>query len=205
VQTWTFLREFVRKPANLGSIVPSSPVLADKVVEAADIPRGGRVVELGAGTGPITEALLRRHPHLDLLALEPTPSLAASLRRRFPELDLREERADRHLRALVAQSGPGEVDRVVSGLPWTLWPRELQVEVLRGVVDVLAEDGRFLTYTYLVSQARPAGRAFRALLAEAFETVWHTEVVWRNVPPAVVLVADRPRRSWLRTMDAADG
>lgn len=191
--TWTFLRQFLKNPTRLGSVIPSSQALARKVVEVADISDEHVVIELGAGTGPVTRTLLEHHPDLALVAFEPTRELSKVLVREVPGVDLCSAYADRDLRQHLVQRGWTRADRIVSGLPWTMWEPELQDEVLRGVVDALDEGGRFLTYTYVSSQARPAGRRFRRRLGRYFGKVWHTPVVWANVPPALMLVAEQPR------------
>jgi phospholipid N-methyltransferase len=194
LQRWTFLREFVRDPARVGSVTPSSRQLADLVVRCADLRRGQAVVELGAGTGPVTQAILRRHPDVDLLAVEPSEKLAGHLRERFPGLQVREAFADRALPRLVDAWGHPHVDRVVSGLPWTLWTTAEQDEVLAGITAALGPDGRFVTYTYVSAHLSPKGRQFRRRLRKWFRSVRRTDVLWANVPPAFVLVADGPIR-----------
>lgn len=190
----TFLREFLLRPTSLGSVTPSSPALASRVVDLADLGPGNIVVELGAGTGPITEVLVRRHPDAQLLAFEPNPSLAKVFRQRLPGVALREARAGADLGTVVQRWAGRPADVVVSGLPWTMWEEELQRQVLAGIVGALGPRGRFLTYTYVSSHAGPAGARFRRVLGEHFDLVWSSQVVWSNLPPAVILVGDRPRR-----------
>lgn len=190
----TFLREFVRAPARLGSVTPSSRALADHVIDVSDVRTGHAVVELGAGTGPVTRRLLERYPDLSLLAFEPTAPLAEVLRKKFPGLEVRQQYADRTLPRIAAAWGHPRVDRVVSGLPWTMWPADVQDEVLAGITGALADDGRFVTYSYVSSQASLAGRRFRDRLECWFHRVERSPVLWKNLPPAVVLVGVGPRR-----------
>ncbi len=189
------LAAFVRTPDRIGSVWPTSPALAERVVQAAALGKDGVVVELGAGTGPVTDAIRRAHPTARLVALEPDRALFAALVASRPGLCAVPCAAGRDLPRVLASVDVGPVDRVVSGLPWTLWDASTQAGVLDGVVAALQPDGRFVTYVYLSGEGRPASRAFKALLASRFERVWHTETVWRNLPPAVVLVADGPRAS----------
>ncbi len=184
-----FLRAFLRDPVTIGAIAPSGPELAARMVESAAIEPGHGVVELGAGTGPMTEALLARHPENPLLVLEPEPDLAAVLRARFPGLRV-EERFAQDLPQLVESWGH-RVDRVVSSLPWAIWSPKLQREILAAVLDVLEPEGRMVTFTYWHAQPLPAARRFRALLEEHFPRVTRSPVAWRNLPPAFVFVCDR--------------
>ncbi|MCA9573131.1 MAG: hypothetical protein KC656_35085, partial [Myxococcales bacterium] len=126
--------------------------------------------------------------------LEPAPHLATLLRRKVPGATVLERRADRTLPDVVAGWGHPQVDRVVSGLPWTMWPEAVQAEVLSGITACLAPDGRFVTYSYLNAQFSPAGSRFRDTLEQWFDHVWRSPVEWRNVPPAMVVVGEGPRR-----------
>lgn len=195
MSSWTFFREFVRRPTQVGSVIPSSKALARSVVDAAAIAPGQVVVELGAGTGPITSEIVARAPGTPLLCLEPAPDLARKLRHAVPGAMVLERKADRTLPDVVAGWGHPRVDRVVSGLPWTMWPAELQEEVLSGITSALAPHGRFVTYSYLNAQLSPSGLRFRDTLDQWFRHVWRSPVQWRNVPPAVVVVGDGPLRA----------
>jgi len=82
---------------------------------------------------------------------------------------------------------------IVSGLPWAAFSSEVQLDLLRAVVRSLRPDGAFTTFAY--THARPLGPAirFRHRLGLAFEEVVPSRTVWRNLPPAFVYHARRPR------------
>lgn len=182
----TFLREFLRDPVRLGAVAPSGRQLARQMVDAANIDDGQVVVELGAGTGPMTSEILARGLDIRFLALEPNPTLAGLLRARFPTLDL-DARPAQDLGAILAERGWGRADRVVSSLPWAIWSGSVQREVLDAVRAALAPGGRLVTFSYLHSQALPNAFAFRRHLVERFEHVAVASVAWANLPPALVL------------------
>jgi phospholipid N-methyltransferase len=187
----TFLREFLKDPVMLGAVAPSGPELARTVVEAADLRPGQLVVELGAGTGPMTAEILRQRPEGPFVALEPNPQLAAALRARFPQVRV-EERFAHELPAILAVMDPERrADRVVSSLPWAIWSPERQEEALGAVLAILAPAGRMVTFAYLHSQALPAARRFRAALEARFSRVSTTRTAWRNLPPAFAFVCER--------------
>lgn len=197
MSTLTFLKQFLRTPSQVGSVVPSSPALARFVVDCAELEPDHAVVELGAGTGPVTEVLRTRVADDQILAFEPQDALAAVLCQRFPGVTLRQDFAGADLADHTASWGHPQVHRVVSGLPWTMWPKHVQDPVFEGIVDALAPDGRFLTYTYVHSQMMPAARMMRTQLDRYFGEVRRSRVLWANVPPAVVMICDRPRKDVL--------
>ncbi len=188
----TFLREFVKDPVQLGAVAPSGPALARLMVEAADLRPEHVVVELGAGTGPMTAEILRARPEGPFVSLEPNPALAEGLRAAFPGVRV-EQRYAQELRAILDEMGQARADRVVSSLPWAIWSEELQAEVFAAILSVLAEDGRMVTFAYVHALWLPAAKRLRAALEARFESVSTTRVAWLNLPPALVYVCDRPK------------
>jgi phospholipid N-methyltransferase len=182
--------EFLRHPMRTGALTESSRYLADAASSGLGLERARLVVELGPGTGVVTRAILAKIPAgATLTAIELNPRLAEQVR-----AGLKDDRltvvdgSAVDIRELVADP----VDAVVSGLPWTLMPAELQSRTLDAVAGALASDGRFSTYTYVTAVWTPPGRRFAAELARRFQAVQRGAIVWRNVPPAFVY------RAWLR-------
>ncbi len=189
---WLFLKEFARNPGQLGAVTPSSRKLAESVVAAAGLTDEQIIVELGAGTGPFTRAVREAVPSATFVALEPSEPMAKRLREQMPDLDV-DGRYASELRAILSDRELPHCDRVISGLPWAVFPDEAQRQTLRAVCDCLTPDGRFVTFQYVHSQVLPAARKFRALLDEHFERVQKSEVTWRNVPPAFLFVCEGAR------------
>ena len=192
MSAWTFLREFLRDPAKVGALAPSGRALAELEVGAAGIEPGHVVVELGAGTGPMTAALLEHHSDNLLICLEPADELADCLEQRFPSLRVH-RRFAQDLPDILAEVGATKVDRVVSSLPWAAWSSTLQDAVFEGIEAVLAPDGRMVTFTYAHTAVLPNARRFRSKLHEHFDSVHTTRIAWANIPPAFVYVCDTPR------------
>ncbi len=182
----------MRDPVALGAVAPSGVALARLEVGAAGIRPADVVIELGAGTGPMTAEIVRSHPMNPLMSLEPNPVLASQLRTRFPLVRV-EERYAQDLPQLCADWGHPRVDRVVCCLPWAIWPDALQASVFDAVIQVMQHDARMVTFQYFHSQFLPAAKRFRAVLDTRFESVTRTDVAMANVPPAFVYVCDRPR------------
>ncbi|MBA8925464.1 phospholipid N-methyltransferase [Kutzneria viridogrisea] len=187
-----FLSALRRRPAAIGAIAPSGPTLAGLLASVAPSTGEPVVVELGPGTGSATRALGRRLPATARhLAVEIDGELVEHLRTAHPGLEVVHGDAA-HLAKLLAERDVQQVDAVISGLPWALFPEELQRAILEQVGAVLAPGGAFATFAYV--HALPMGRArrFRALLAESFDEVIVTRVVWANVPPAISYICRRP-------------
>ena len=189
-----FAREFVRSPLDVAAVAPSSPALAEQV--STPVPESGDpvVVELGAGTGAFSAAIQRRLGGRGRhIAVEINPRLAAWLRKRHPDLEVVVADA-RELGQILADRSL-TADVVVSGLPWSAYrtagPRPLH----RLLADSLAADGVLTQVGYASTRwAAPARRQVRDLRA-VFEEVMTSRTVWRNLPPAVVHYARRPRRA----------
>jgi phosphatidylethanolamine/phosphatidyl-N-methylethanolamine N-methyltransferase len=188
-----FLRQWLRAPGQTGAIAPSSPQLARAI--STSIPEHGNpvVVELGAGTGPFTAEIQRklagRGRHL---AVEVNPKLARLLRSRFEQTEVIEDDA-RHLPSLLLERGLSHADIVISSLPWTVFAPATQELLLNAVIDVLTPSSVFSTFAYAHAAPLAGARRFRELSARHFEEVIPSRTVWRNLPPAFVLHARRPR------------
>jgi phosphatidylethanolamine/phosphatidyl-N-methylethanolamine N-methyltransferase len=188
-----FLAQWLRTPGQIGAIAPSSSRLAHAISTA--IPEHGDpvVVELGAGTGPFTTEIQRRLAGRGRhVAVEVNPTLAQLLRDRFTQTEVIEGDA-RLLPSLLDERGLRHADVVISSLPWTIFEPAAQDLLLQAVLDVLAPHSVFSTFAYLHAAPMPGARRFRELSARHFEEVISSRTVWRNLPPAFVLHARRPR------------
>ncbi|MFC7587982.1 class I SAM-dependent methyltransferase [Nonomuraea antimicrobica] len=182
----------VRKQGVVGAVAPSSPSLARALT--AVVPSSGTpvVVELGPGTGSISEAIrCRLAPGSRQIGIDVEPSMVAHLRRAKPWLEVIHGDAA-ELGALLATAGVTRADAVVSTLPWSLFPGPRQLRILHEIGRVLAPGAAFTTVTYLHAVPLLRARAFRRRLRSAFEEVLTTGPVWRNLPPAMMYVCRRP-------------
>lgn len=144
-----FLRGFLQEPSQVGSIIPSSRFLEQRIVEAADLPAARRVVELGPGTGGTTQTFLRHlGPDARLLSIELSPYFHELL----DEID--DPRFINHLGSaadlteILAQHGMEQPDVVISGIPFSKMPHAVATRVAQAVKDSLAENGRFVAYQF---------------------------------------------------------
>lgn len=188
MQWFAFFRQWLKNPLRMASVAPSGRQLAQLMLSA--LPRNARhVIELGAGTGVITEALIRHGIRPSrLLAVEMNATLHAMLHRRFPEVHLACADA-RHLAELVARCGwpdASRADAVLSSLGLLAMPVELQRDILVAAFDALQPEGVFVQYTYGLGS--PLAEEVREQLGLRCERIG---LAWRNLPPARVFVYSR--------------
>jgi phosphatidylethanolamine/phosphatidyl-N-methylethanolamine N-methyltransferase len=188
--TALFLKRWLRNPFSMGAVVPSGRLLSEAMARTtlAEMKgRDGHVVELGAGTGEVTKALLAAGIPADRLALvEREPELASFLRRHFTGPKIVEGDAAR-LPKILAEQGIGSVSAVVSSLPLLSLPAEVVRGIVHGVFEALPRGAALVQFTYGPSQPVP-----RALIQELRLVGARGPRIWRNVPPAVVWTFRRP-------------
>ena len=178
--TTLFLREWFAHPQRIGAIAPSSPRLAAAM--ARWIPRNpdSYVLELGPGTGPVTEALLKRGLREDrLIAIEFNPALAAALQKKYPRAHIIAGDAW-HMDDLLEKISVTAVGAVISSLPLLNFT-PAQVLALAGKIrGVLEPQGRWVQFSYQINKKRTRGGDNFNLVA--------SQLVWLNLPPARVSV-----------------
>ena len=171
-----FFQGFLRKPMQVGSIIPSSRFLERRIARAAGIGRARLVVELGPGTGGTTRALLRQmRSDAKLLAIEIDPDFVSVLRRlnHDPRLIVHEGSAT-DVRQILAKHELGAPDVILSGIPFSTMPRPLGRDIIRSVHESLEPGGVFVAY-----QVRDR---VKILGSEVFGRA-RTDMVLLNVPP----------------------
>ncbi len=180
-----FFLQWLRQPARVGAVVPSGPALAAALAAAlvAEIDTGapGAVVELGAGTGRVTGALLDAGVAPgQLVAVERDTTFCALLRERFPGVRVVSGDATA-LEQLVRQAGVGPVKAVASSLPLLSMTGQERRAVLTQIAGVLGTGGVLVQYTY-----GPAAPVPPELGAELGMIGVRISWVFANLPPAAV-------------------
>jgi phosphatidylethanolamine/phosphatidyl-N-methylethanolamine N-methyltransferase len=182
--TALFLKRWLRRPLAIGAVVPSGRLLAEAMAgtAVANLAAGdGHVVELGAGTGEVTRALLTKGIATDrLTVVERDPELAHFLQRNFVGPRVIEGDASK-LPRLLAEHGVAAVAAVVSSLPLLSLPAGLVTDIVTGVFEVLPRGGALVQFTYGPKPPIPADLRRRLSLDGS-----HGPRIWRNVPPAMV-------------------
>jgi phosphatidylethanolamine/phosphatidyl-N-methylethanolamine N-methyltransferase len=175
-----FIRSWIERPLSIGAVTPSGKPLARTMARYVDPASDGPVVELGPGTGPVTEALVEAGVSPSrLILVEFNPSFCRILHSRYPEATLVQGDAygmRRLLETLLLQPAAA----VVSGLPLVTKPIRERLRLIRDAFDLMVPGAPFVQFTYSV--ASPLPKRIGGFSAEA------SERIWMNIPPARVWV-----------------
>lgn len=172
-----FLKRWLANPLQMGSVIPSSPALCQRI--AAHISRGPEevVLELGAGTGVISRALLAAGvPAERLVVVEIVRDMADHLRAVLPGVTVIQGDAFDLPRALPERLH-GKIGTAICGIPLVMLPFEQQQRFVDAVESVAPGKG-FLLYSYCITSPLP----YRKLGLSAKREAWTA----RNIPPASV-------------------
>ncbi len=145
-----FLRGFLNRPKEVGSIIPSSRFLEKRIVNTAGLANAKLAIELGPGTGGTTKALLREMaPDAKLLAIEINPDFVKLLKKtlRDPRLIVHEGSAA-DIPAALDKYGLEQPEVILSGIPFSTMDLKLGMSILRSVHAALSVDGRFVAYQF---------------------------------------------------------
>jgi phosphatidylethanolamine/phosphatidyl-N-methylethanolamine N-methyltransferase len=175
-----FLRSWIEKPLHVGAVMPSGRLLARTMAHYVDPYAEGPVVELGPGTGAITNALIERGVDQERLVLvEYNPGFCALLRDRYPQAKVVQGDAYT-LRDTLWNVLSAPATAVVSGLPLVTKPMMTRLKLIRDAFASLAPGAPFVQFTYAV--VPPIPKSLPGVSTEA------SERIWMNLPPARVWV-----------------
>ncbi|HZP70119.1 MAG TPA: methyltransferase [Pseudolabrys sp.] len=175
-----FIRSWIEKPISTGAVMPSSRVLARAMARYVDPRSHGPVIELGPGTGPVTEALVRRGVDATrLILVEFNPDFCRLLRTRYPAATVVQGDAYR-LRRLLDGYVQEPAAAIVSGLPLVTKPLRTRLRLISDAMTLLAHGAPFVQFTY--AMLPPIPKELSGVRAES------SELIWMNLPPARVWV-----------------
>ncbi|HVY70760.1 MAG TPA: methyltransferase domain-containing protein [Verrucomicrobiae bacterium] len=176
----------MQSPSVTGAVCASSPFLARRLTSAVNLNQARSVLEVGPGSGAITEWLVRQMPaRARLTTIEINPRFAELIRLRFPSVAVICGGVE-ELAGYMRRNKMEPFDCVVSSLPWTSFEKDLQSDILDQVYQALRPGGEMATYAYYGFHWLPAGSSFRQQLRNRFQQVKSSPVVWANLPPAFV-------------------
>ncbi|MBS0245965.1 MAG: methyltransferase domain-containing protein [Proteobacteria bacterium] len=173
-----FFRTWFEKPIRTGAVMPSGKALARRMARCVDPNSTGPVIELGPGTGPVTEALVQHG--IDpkrLILVEFDPDFCRLLRTRYPEATVVQGDAYR-LRRLLGGIVREPAAAVVSGLPLMTKPPRTRLRLISDAMALLKPGAPFVQFTYAMGS--PIPKDLGAIKGEP------SELIWLNVPPARV-------------------
>jgi phospholipid N-methyltransferase len=179
---WMFFRGFIKHPVMVGSVIPSSKLLIDKMLSPVDWQNCKLFVEYGPGVGTFTQHILDRlAPDATLLTIDTNSDFTEFLNGKFTDSRLQAvtgSAAD--VRQIMAERGFQEADYILSGLPFSTLPPGVGPKIAEQTAAALRIGGAFLVY-----QFSPKVRQF---IAPHFERI-DKGFEWRNIPPATLFWA----------------
>jgi phospholipid N-methyltransferase len=179
--TTLFLQELVNAPRQVGAILPSSKKLA--VAMARWLPTQGDsyALELGPGTGVVTQALLERGLREDrLIAIEKSPKMADHLRSRFPRAIIITGDAFELDELLAKEAAGKKIGVVFSSLPLLNFEAHIADALAKKIRALLPPQGKLVQYSYHLGNQQPKAAAHFKNVA--------SHLIWLNLPPARVSV-----------------
>jgi phospholipid N-methyltransferase len=185
LQQWgMFFRQFVKHPGMIGSIIPSSATLVNRMLDQVDWQNVRLFVEYGPGVGTFTQAILDRlHPDATLLAIDLNLDFVAYLEAQFDDDRLKVVHGSAaDVRRFVREAGHAKADYILSGIPFSTLPDGVGAAICAETRAALRPGGAFLVYQY--------SRYVRRLLDPVFSQV-SDELEWRNIPPCRMFCAVR--------------
>ena len=181
---WQFLRGFLKHPVMVGSIIPSSRILIEKMLRPVDWENTRLFVEYGPGVGTFTRPILEKlGENATLLTIDTNPDFTKFLKESIDDprlVAVNGSAAD--VAKILADRGLGQADYVLSGLPFSTLPPGVGDAIARATSEVIRPGGAFLVY-----QFSPKVRDF---IAPHFERI-DRGFEWVNVPPATLFWAWR--------------
>jgi len=178
-----FLKSWLENPLKTGAVAPSGKALAARMAASIDPSLPGPIVELGPGTGPVTQALLARGlPAERLNLVEFSADFVRLLRERFPGVNV--IRGDAYALAETLRPHIREpIAAIVSSLPLLTRPDKDRVRLLEEAFRLMLPGSPFVQFTYMNSSPVPLVEGFSASVSRR---------IWKNLPPARVWTYRRP-------------
>jgi phospholipid N-methyltransferase len=182
-----FFKQFLKRPFQIASIVPSSKALVERVASKMDFGQPRVIAEYGPGEGVHSREIARRMcPDSHLLLFELDRAFARDLERQFA--------GDRRVRVIHgdAASLPHELklhridscDYILSGIPFSILQIEKKRALLQKTYDALAPGGSFIIYQ-VTNELKQHATHFKRTESEYF---------LQNIPPMFITVFQKAHR-----------
>jgi phospholipid N-methyltransferase len=167
-----FAKNFLQHPRMLGSVIPSSRFLIQRILDRIDWVHARVIVEYGPGVGNVSQQLLRRlHPEGRLILVEMNEDFVALLGERIHDP-----------RVTVVQGSAANIRQIlrdlkIAGIPYSTIPIYLRRRILRESRAVATEGGEVIVYQFM--------RTIERHLHDCFDEV-EPDFEALNLPPARV-------------------
>jgi phosphatidylethanolamine/phosphatidyl-N-methylethanolamine N-methyltransferase len=182
-----FLQAFLKNPAKVGSITPSSPELAKRMIYGIKPSPDNVVMELGVGTGAITKYLQEIVPDdSSYLGIELDRDLVRSLKRNYPNMQIERGNA-LDAAAIHERSGLGKVGYIICCLPFVSLPNETGEKILLEIDKFMQLGCTFRTFQYAHGYYFPSAIKLREFMRDRYGKTKRSRLVVKNVPPAYTL------------------
>jgi phosphatidylethanolamine/phosphatidyl-N-methylethanolamine N-methyltransferase len=170
-----FLKSWIESPLKTGAVAPSGKLLARRMAQLVDPMAAGPVIELGPGTGPVTQALLQRGVAPERLFLvEYSGDFAKLLRQKYPGVTVIQGDAY-GLGETLKGHVMAKASAIVSSLPLLTRPEAQRARLLDEAFDLMEPGAPFIQFTYKNTSPVPLGARVEASVSER---------IWKNLPPA---------------------
>ncbi len=176
----SFFRAALLNPLEIGAIAPSSRLLAKSIASLIDPDDSGSIIELGSGTGVITDALIERGiSSKRLILIEIDKSFLAKLTNRFPDAFCISESAYR-LDVIRERYHIEPAAVIVSCLPLLLRSLLERQQFMGAVTRALKPGGTLVQFSYGIRAPIPGSRSLVIYS--------NPKRIWLNIPPATIWV-----------------
>lgn len=182
-----FLQAFLKNPAKVGAIIPSSPELAKKMLDDISPDQDNIIIELGTGTGAVTRFIPELVPDdRSYIGIELDTRLVRTLRRSFPSLKIIRGSAE-DIAAIHEKTGFGNAKYILSCLPFVSLPNEIVDSILKEIEKYMDKGCLFRTFQYAHGFYLPPALKLRKFMRERYGCSVKSKLVLKNVPPAYTL------------------
>lgn len=182
----SFLKKMVKSPQEIGAIMPSGKNLCRAMVQNIGVDLNASYVEVGVGTGVMTQQLVAAGiPQENLYLFESEEGFIAELKQKFPKAHVIHGDAQ-FLQKYLCQHGIGKVSKIVSSLPFKSLPKSVAANILEQFDMILKQDGKIVQFTYAVNEPYP--NSFKNMCGFKAH---RKNYITKNVPPATVWLYTR--------------
>lgn len=178
---------FIRSPRSVGSIIPSSQSLSRRLA-AFPSKRADTIIELGAGTGPITREITQKTNHL--ICYEKCTVMSSTLQERHPNAVIKSEDAMGCVRDIHNSHDIGRKCHIISSLPLTTMPRDYVRKLLFEISESLLPEEYFCCFLYWPNILLKRNKWIPKLLSSNFNHINYSLEV-KNLPPALIIMCSK--------------